>query len=132
MSVKKECSPVKYVGSCLCGAVSFEISGDIEQVIHCHCDICKKAHGAAFASFGVVAQSDFQWFGHEYIKAFKSSPEAERKFCKNCGSSLQWHKYDDLFNNGRISFALGLLDSSYTPKEEVHYFEGRRASWYLR
>ena len=85
---------MKYVGSCLCGSVSFEISGDIEQVIHCHCDMCKKAHGAAFASFGVVAQSDFQWIDHEYIEVFKSSSEAERKFCKN--KLLQFDKFSNI------------------------------------
>ncbi len=122
---------MRYVGSCLCGSVSFEVSGDIEQVIHCHCEMCKKAHGAAFASFGVVAQNDFQWFGQENIAVFNSSAEVDRKFCKNCGSSLQWHKYNDSFNEGRISFALGLLDSTFTPREEVHYYEGKKASWHL-
>ncbi|MGX9522516.1 GFA family protein [Vibrio mediterranei] len=123
---------MRYVGSCLCGSVSFEINGDIDQVVHCHCEMCKKAHGAAFASFGLVAQSDFQWLGQEDIVVFKSSTETHRKFCKNCGSSLQWHKYNDPFNEGRISFALGLLDTSFTPKEEVHCYEDKKASWYLR
>ena len=39
------------IGSCLCGSVEYEISGDI---VHCHCETCRKAHGAAFSSVASV------------------------------------------------------------------------------
>jgi len=122
---------MKYYGSCLCGSVSFEINGVIEQVIHCHCDMCKKSHGAAFASFGVVAQDAFQWIGQEAIGIFNSSPDTQRTFCKKCGSPLQWHKSGDSFCEGKISFSLGLLDTPFTPNEELNFFKEQKAKWYL-
>ncbi|WP_438269777.1 GFA family protein [Neptunomonas phycophila] len=38
-------------GSCLCGKVSYEISGEVGDIVHCHCVTCRKAHGAAFRLF---------------------------------------------------------------------------------
>lgn len=44
-------------GSCLCGEVRYEIAGDIKYVRHCHCSMCRKAHGAAFGSYAKVPAS---------------------------------------------------------------------------
>ena len=41
-------------GSCLCGTVRYEIRGPVGRVSHCHCAMCRKAHGAAFATYGRV------------------------------------------------------------------------------
>ena len=34
-------------GSCLCGAVRFEVTLPSKFCAHCHCGNCRKAHGAA-------------------------------------------------------------------------------------
>ncbi|MGH8286041.1 MAG: GFA family protein, partial [Steroidobacteraceae bacterium] len=41
-------------GSCLCGGVRFEIDGPVGRASHCHCSMCRKAHGAAFGTDGRV------------------------------------------------------------------------------
>ena len=41
-------------GSCLCGEVTYEISGKVGDIVHCHCQTCRKAHGAAFSSVAAV------------------------------------------------------------------------------
>ena len=38
-------------GSCLCGAVRFTQRGPFTHMTHCHCSICRKHHGAAFATY---------------------------------------------------------------------------------
>ena len=48
-----------YQGSCLCGAVRIEIHGGISAIIHCHCSLCRKSSGTAYATNGFVALSDF-------------------------------------------------------------------------
>lgn len=48
-------------GSCLCGAVSYEIDAPIESASHCHCSQCRKAHGAAFATYGKVRREAFRY-----------------------------------------------------------------------
>ena len=35
----------KHSGSCLCGAVRFEVAGDFERFYLCHCEHCRKDTG---------------------------------------------------------------------------------------
>ena len=46
-------------GSCLCGSVRYEVRGLLEPASHCHCSMCRKAHGAAFGSYARVQRNDF-------------------------------------------------------------------------
>jgi len=48
-----------YTGTCLCGEVTVEISGSISSIIHCHCSLCRKNSGTAFATNGFVNTSEF-------------------------------------------------------------------------
>lgn len=48
-----------YTGTCLCKAVSIEIKGAISQIIHCHCSLCRKNSGTAFATNGFVNTHEF-------------------------------------------------------------------------
>ena len=47
-------------GSCLCGAVQFE-AGPAGFMVHCHCSMCRKHHGAVFATFLAVPREGFRW-----------------------------------------------------------------------
>ena len=38
-------------GKCLCGAVRFRMRFPSKWVAHCHCTMCRRAHGAAFVTF---------------------------------------------------------------------------------
>jgi hypothetical protein len=40
-----------YRGSCLCGSVRYEVTGRFPRIVHCHCQMCRKVQGAAFASY---------------------------------------------------------------------------------
>ena len=44
-------SAIALTGSCLCGAVTYEVRGPFNMMVHCHCSMCRKHHGAAFATF---------------------------------------------------------------------------------
>jgi hypothetical protein len=76
-------------GSCLCGAVSYEITGSLAAVGHCHCSRCRKSHGAAFATWAIINPDQFRWTsGVEFVQRYESSPGRERCFCKKCGAPL--------------------------------------------
>ena len=76
-------------GSCLCGRVAYEADAEIEGVIHCHCETCRKAHGAAFSSLAAVPRDRFRWIrGDAARKSFESSPGKLRHFCSECGSQI--------------------------------------------
>ena len=76
-------------GSCLCSEIRYEIDGPVNEMCNCHCGMCRKAHGAAFATVITAQGSDFRWAqGAEFVETYKSSSELERLFCRVCGSSL--------------------------------------------
>ncbi|MES2902192.1 MAG: GFA family protein [Pseudomonadota bacterium] len=103
-----------YEGSCLCGAVRYEIRGQVQRTSNCWCTMCQKQHGAAFAPYANVASSALHILqGLDAIRRYASSPEVERAFCKLCGSNLTWQS---LGHPDRIAVALGTFDTPYEGK----------------
>jgi len=80
-----------YAGSCLCGQVRYEISGQALAFYHCHCNRCQKMNGSGHASNIRIDAQSINWLaGEDLIKQYKV-PEAVRfrnDFCGNCGSPL--------------------------------------------
>jgi hypothetical protein len=76
-------------GSCLCGAVRFEIHGPLRPVIACHCIQCRKQTGT-YMSATACADPDLAFVESRGLKWFRSSPQARRGFCQECGSVLFW------------------------------------------
>ncbi len=76
-------------GGCLCGAVRFEIVLPSKWCAHCHCTLCRRAHGAGFVTWVGVEASQFRLAsGERELRWFESSPPAKRGFCTRCGSTL--------------------------------------------
>lgn len=76
-------------GSCLCGAVEYEIDQLDMPIAHCHCHTCRKAHAAAYASTAGVKREHFRWLkGENKLTAYESSPGKLRRFCSVCGSHV--------------------------------------------
>ena len=48
-------------GSCLCGAIAYEVKELEPNMANCHCGMCRKFHGAAFATFGEAKSENFRW-----------------------------------------------------------------------
>jgi hypothetical protein len=115
-------------GSCLCGGVSFEVSGGLDRATHCHCSMCRKAHGAAFGSYAGAQVSALRWLsGTELISRYASSPDVTRTFCSRCGSTLQ---YISNTQSERFALALGVLDDDPGVRPLLHMFVADKAPWY--
>jgi len=113
-------------GRCLCGDVTFEVSGDIGMVTHCHCSMCRKFHGAAFATHGAVPSDGFRWLaGQELVRRFASSPGGARPFCRRCGSNVPSDHMP-----GFVFVPLGNLDDDPGVRPLAHIFVGSKAPWY--
>ena len=115
-------------GSCLCGGVKYEISGELSGALNCHCSMCRKAHGAAFRSRARVQASDFKWVqGEQLVTYFESSPGNRRGFCRVCGSPLlsRFDQYPSEFG-----LPLGALDDDPKVKPRRHVFVGSKAPWH--
>ncbi len=116
-------------GGCLCGAVGYVVDGDFARVTHCHCSMCRKGHGAAFATYATVRveQQHFER-GEARLGHFRSSPTATRSFCRDCGSPMFWR--DDTREPGMVAFALGGLDTPYAEHSIGHIFVALKAPWH--
>ena len=86
-----------YKGSCLCGGIRFSVNGLSEKAANCYCSMCRKFHGAAYATFAQAKRENFHWLtGETSIKNYVADNGTVRKFCKDCGSSLIFA--DDIFD----------------------------------
>ncbi|OOG41390.1 GFA family protein [Rhodanobacter sp. C05] len=81
-----------YLGSCLCGRVQFKAEGPAIDVHYCHCRMCQRATGSAFAILAWFDLGDVLWT-HGRPKILRSSSTAQRGFCADCGTPLLLH-YD--------------------------------------
>ena len=48
-------------GSCLCGDVAWETTGEFDFMSHCHCSRCRKANGAAFSTEVMACVGSDSW-----------------------------------------------------------------------
>lgn len=118
----------EFRGSCLCGAVSYEIVGTPFDFFHCHCGRCRKANGTGHASNILVKPDSAEWIsGEENLGGFKV-PGAKRfrtSFCTTCGSPLPRFAPD-------MSLAVipaGSLDSSPPLLPTARIFWDYRTDW---
>ncbi|MEM6758000.1 MAG: GFA family protein [Pseudomonadota bacterium] len=107
-------------GRCLCGDVSFVARGVPATYALCHCKMCRRWTGGAFAEVSVPTEQ-ISWAGGEHIALLASSNHSERAWCRNCGATLFFRhvKKDKWF--GSTDLALGLFDdpSQFTLSHEI-------------
>ncbi|WP_370981363.1 GFA family protein [Agaribacterium sp. ZY112] len=113
-------------GSCLCGSINYQIIGQPGDIVHCHCQTCQKAHGAAFSSVAAVKEQNFKLFGQEALNNHESSPGKFRYFCSHCGTQI----YAKREGSEDIILRLGSLDTQPDSKESHHIWVSQKASWY--
>lgn len=115
-------------GSCLCGKITYQINGELKDVLNCHCSMCRKAHGTAFRTRATVRSSEFKWLtGENLVASYESSPGEYRTFCSKCGSNLIT-KFD--MNPDTYGFPLGTLDDDPGVTANKHVFVGSKAAWH--
>jgi hypothetical protein len=114
-------------GSCLCGQVRFELAGTPQFINHCHCSMCRKAHGAAFGSFLHADAAGFRWLaGEACIEAFESSPGTFRAFCRVCGSNVPVLEDEGT----HVVIPAGALDDDPGVRPVVHIHTASKAPWF--
>jgi len=112
-------------GSCLCGGVKLEARGEPLRVIHCHCPSCRKATGAAFATF-VDFELKQVTFSGDTLKTYSSSPGVKRSFCERCGATLSF--FGDNWP-GEIDVCIGVFDKPESFKPESHCYMKTALPW---
>src|SRR5688572_30603317 len=113
-------------GSCLCGGVQFE-AGPFDSMVNCHCSMCRKHHGAMFATFLTGASDSFRWLsGEDGIEVYRSSERGLRPFCRTCGSVVP----TVLPPHGVAFVPAGSLEGDPGRRPELHMFAASRAPWF--
>ncbi|MFT4585534.1 MAG: hypothetical protein ACI915_004556 [Gammaproteobacteria bacterium] len=113
-------------GSCLCRTVSWHYSGAFDQLTHCHCSMCRKAHGTPFASYLIGSAAHFGFeSGEQSIRLFESSPGFIRSFCLTCGSVLPNNHLGDI-----VAIPAGSVDSNFDVERNAHIFTRWKAPWH--
>lgn len=124
-------SEMIYRGSCLCGEVEYEVTGEATRFYHCHCQRCRKATGTGHASNLFIKAGEVNWLKGEARIARYKIPEAERftnSFCTQCGSRLPRYVPELKV----VMLPAGSLDNEPDIKPQAHIFNDSRASWSCR
>ncbi len=115
-------------GSCLCGAVRFELDLPAKWCAHCHCTMCQRAHGAAFVTWVGVDEVALKLDDNsDCLCWFSSSDNAERGFCSRCGSTLffksqRWP--------GEIHVVRSNIDGNIDLEPQAHVYYDTHVSWF--
>ena len=113
-------------GSCLCSIVRWSFGGVFERMVHCHCEMCRKAHAAAFATYATGSDEHFHFDrGEEAITHYESSPGFRRAFCSRCGSVVPYP-----IEGGRIGIPVGPLDDDPGVRASSHIYAAWKAPWH--
>ena len=85
--------------------------------------MCRKHHGAAFASFVTVPLSGFRWMaGESALATYQSSAYGKRTFCNRCGSIMPVVEPD----TGIAFCPAGNLDGELGIQPQGHRFVGSK------
>ncbi len=112
-------------GRCLCGAVVITVRGELGPVSYCHCSQCRRQTGLYYATTD-AAVADVNISGSDKIGSFRASPDAQRAFCRDCGSPLYW-KAD---GRARLSLMAGLFPNPTGLKGGSHIFCADKGDFY--
>lgn len=115
-------------GSCLCGAVKFEVKGSLSAVEGCHCSMCRKWTGHFLASTEVT-RSALTVQDSDSVSWFHSSEKVRRGFCSNCGTSLFFDPLDKKKHDW-IGISMGAFDKPTDTKMALHIFVAEKGDYY--
>jgi hypothetical protein len=114
-------------GSCLCGALRYQIDGPFSAMMNCHCSMCRKEHGSLFATYAVAPATGLRWIaGEDRVARYRSSAHGVRAFCPTCGSAAPGVSPE----MGIVFAPAGNLEGDLGITPQRHIFVGSKAPWY--
>ncbi len=115
-------------GSCLCGTVTYEVSGSLDRNDACHCNQCRKWSGHYFAGADVPRSALKIVTGEEKLTWYNTE-KARRGFCSTCGSSLFFDPLDRQKHDW-IGITLGTVDGPTDTKLKIHIYVANKGDYY--
>jgi hypothetical protein len=119
-------------GSCLCGAVAFEIDGRVTPIQLCHAQRCQKATGSAFSPELAARAERFRWVRgedqlvHYEAPLLREPPPMRRSFCRTCGAPMPVLQPE----TGFVLLLAGALDDDPGTRPFSHIFTSHGPAWF--
>ena len=115
-------------GTCLCGAVTLEVEGELEHAPEaCHCSQCRKQSGHVLAAVN-VRRSALKIHGEDRVTWYRSSDKVRRGFCSVCGSTLFWKPTMEGYEFTAV--AMGLFERPTGTRLVKHTFVADKGDYY--
>ena len=112
-------------GGCLCGALRYRCQGQPDWVGHCHCWMCRKHTGSAFATFVLFeGRNRVEWL-NDPPSGYVMEDGVERGFCASCGSTISFSRPD----REEVSVLAGSLDNPDVVEPMLHIFAEQKCAW---
>lgn len=122
----------KFTGGCLCGAIRYECTSEMKDMVACHCTDCQKASGAGVSHNAVVTSDSVRIVTGEprvFEKRVDSGRTLRRSFCGDCGSPL----FTQRENTPQVmSIRVGTLDDSSDLRIAMHIWTRSQRPWVHR
>jgi hypothetical protein len=113
-------------GGCHCGAVRYDVSGEPQHVVLCHCGDCRKSAGAPSVAWAAFDEGEFRVTQGE-ARTFNSSGASMRSFCPTCGTGLYFRNAEHL--PGIVDIQLATLDDPDAIAVQCHIQTAERINW---
>lgn len=113
-------------GSCLCGAVSFTLGGELRAARFCYCRHCTKFAGTAPAAWAMAERAHLHVTTPKPDLTRYDSGRGLRCFCTTCGAPL-WFESKDFPDI--VAIPLGVLDDGDIPPPEAHIWVSSKPDW---
>lgn len=112
---------------CLCGNIAFEFDVETPVVMNCFCSICRRSHGAAYATQLMSKKSSLVFTqGQELLKEYASSEHGIRAFCSTCGSRLMNYAKR---GSDYMSVSLSAVSDTHSVKPCANVQLASKAAW---
>jgi hypothetical protein len=113
-------------GSCLCGAVAYEVEDAFRYAVNCHCSRCRRATGSAFKAFGGIEREKLRITGGaDHLKLYGDAVTHDAR-CATCGSML----YSQVRDAAWAHVTYGTLTDPPSLRPTVHIMTGSKAPWF--
>ena len=112
-------------GSCECQGVVFELTGELRDVVFCHCSQCRKTSGHYWAATQ-VSKGNLNLIKAKSLSWYKSSDKARRGFCSVCGSSMFYERK----GIDKISVSAGSLEIPTSLDRMRHIYVASKGDYY--
>ncbi|CAN7169943.1 GFA family protein [Bradyrhizobium sp. LjRoot220] len=120
---------MRITGGCHCGAIRYQVEGDLIVHALCHCADCRRHAGAPMVGWAMYAEDAVKVTQGE-PKIYASSEHGRRQFCANCGTGLFYTNANML--PGMIDVQSGTYDDPDVVPVMAHIQVAERIGWMER